>query len=72
MKLLEAYSMKHNYDIVCLSDTYLEYSIQYDDEKLHLNRNKLAIGGVAIYFKDFLETRQLELNNSNECIIIKA
>ena len=40
--LLEAYNMKHKFVIISLSETYLSSSIQYDDERLHLNGCKLA------------------------------
>ena len=64
--------MKHNFDIICLSETYLDSSIQHDHERLHLSGYKLAGGEnpknnkrgvVRIYFKAFLVTRQMELNN---------
>ena len=57
----------------------VDSSIQHDDERLHLNRYKLATAynpnndkgdGVGIYFKEFLATSQMELNNLNECIIL--
>ena len=69
--------MKHNLDIICLSETYLDSSIQHEDERIYLNGYKLARadnhnnnkrGGVCIYFKEFLATRHVELNNLNECI----
>ena len=69
--------MKHNLDIICLSETYLDSSIQHEDERIYLNGYKLARvdnhnnntrGGVGIYFKKFLATRHVELNNLNECI----
>ena len=34
--------MKHNFDIICLSETDLDSSIKHDDEKLHLNGYKVA------------------------------
>ena len=52
--------MKHNFDIICLSKTYLDFSWQYDDERLHLNGCNLArvenpnnnkVGGAGTYFK---------------------
>ena len=36
MTLLQAYNMKHNFDIIYLSDKYQNFSIQHDDER-HLN-----------------------------------
>ena len=65
---LEAYIMKHNFDIICLSETYLEYYIQHDNKKLHLNGCKQATCDVDICCKDISATRQLESNNLNECL----
>ena len=42
LTLLEAYNMKYNFDIICLSETYLDSSIQHDDERLHLSGYNLA------------------------------
>ena len=67
--------------LFCLSEAYLDSSVQHDDERLHLNGYKLAradnpnnnkIGGVGIYFKEFLVTCQMELNNLNECIVFEV
>ena len=65
---------KHNFDIICLSETNLDSSIQHDDERLPLNRYNLARannpnnnrGGAGIYFKQFLAIRRVKLNNLNE------
>ena len=73
-KLVEAYNPKHNFDIICLSETNLDSSIQHDYERLPLNRYNLARannpdnnrGGAGIYFKQFLAIRRVKLNNLNE------
>ena len=81
MTLLEVYNMKHNFDIICVSETYLDSSIQHDDNGLHLNGHKLARadsfknnkrGEVGIYVKEFLVTRQMELNDFSECIVFEV
>ena len=79
--------MKNNFDMICLSEIYLDSSIQHDDEKRQLNRYKLLRanntnnnkrGGAGIYLKEFLATHgsgidtQVELNNLNECIVFKV
>ena len=33
--LLKTYNMKHNFYIICISETYVNSSIQHDDERLH-------------------------------------
>ena len=57
LTLLEAYNMKYNFDIIRLSETYIDFSIQHTTKLVY---------GVGIYFKEFLATRQVELNNLNE------
>ena len=36
MLLLQPYNAVHKYDFFCLSETYLNYSIPYDDENLEI------------------------------------
>ena len=36
MSLLQAYNAGHKYDIVCLSETYQNSSLPYDDENLEI------------------------------------
>ena len=36
LSLLQAYITIHNFDVICLSDTYLGSSILHDDENLHI------------------------------------
>ena len=58
--LLEACNAHHMYDLICLSKTYLDSSVPYDDPKLNnklvradnLSNNKR--GDVGIYFKETL------------------
>ena len=61
--LLKAYITIHKFDIICLSETYLDSSTTSDDDNLaisgynlirsdHPSNNKR--GGVCIYYKNFL------------------
>ena len=63
VSLLEAYNAIHKFDIICLSETFLNSSLQNDDHSLVLNGYKLVRadnpsdlkrGGVCIYFKESL------------------
>ena len=63
MSLLEVYNATHKFDIICLSDTFLNSCLQSDDESLVLNGDKLIRadnpgdikrGGVCIYFRETL------------------
>ena len=60
VSLLEAYNAIHKFDIICLSETFLNSSLQNDDDSLVLNGYKLVRAGnpsdlkrrgVCIYFK---------------------
>ena len=42
LTLLEVYNIKHNFDIICLSETNLDSYIQHDNERLHLNEYNLS------------------------------
>ena len=72
--------MRHNFDI-SFSETYLDSSIQHHNERIHLNGYKLATAdnpnndkrvGVGVYFREFLETHQVELKNLNKCILFEV
>ena len=36
LSLLQAYNSVHNYDIICLSETYLNSSVSCDDDNLEI------------------------------------
>ena len=67
----------HKFDIICLSETYLDSSIPFDDSNLeisgynlirsdHPSNNKR--GGVCICYKNFLPLRVYDINLLDECI----
>ena len=75
--LLKAYIAIHKFDIICLSETYLDSSTTSDDDNLaisgynlirsdHPSNNKR--GGVCIYYKNFLPLRVLGIQYLQECI----
>ena len=75
--LLKAYLSVHKMDIVGLSETFLDSSIQTDDDNLqtmayssvradHPSNNKH--GGVLLYYKNFLPIKLIDVNYLNECI----
>ena len=68
--LLKAYIAIPKFDIICLSETYLDSSTTSDDDDLaisgynlirsdHPSNNKR--GGVCIYYKNFLPLRVLSI-----------
>ena len=77
LSLVQAYDSIHKYDIIWLSETYLNSSILCDDDNLeipgynliradHPSDNKR--GGVCIYYKNILPLRLLNINYLHECI----
>ena len=78
VSLLEAYNVIHKFDIICLSETFLNSFLQNDDESLVLNGYKLVTGdnpsdlkrgGVCIYFKKSLPIKVLKVTNLRECLV---
>ena len=39
--LLQAYILQHNYDIICLSETFLNFSIESNDDRISIDRYNL-------------------------------
>ena len=78
MHLLKAYVTVHKFDLICLSETYLDSSIPFDDNNLeisgynnltrsdHLSNSKR--GCVCIYYKKFLPLRVCDISLLDECI----
>ena len=75
--LLKVYIAIHKFDIICLSETYLDSSTTFDDDNLAISRyNVIRInhrsnnkrGGVCIYYKIFLPLRVLNIQYLQECI----
>ena len=74
---LKAFIAVHKFDIICLSETYLDSSVAPDDDNLdisgyslvrseHPSNNKR--GGVCVYYKKFLPLRVLDIQYLDECI----
>ena len=75
--LFKAYMTVHKFDIICLSETYLDSSTRSDDENLDIARYDIARadhptntkrGGVCIYYKKCVPLRVLNIVFLNECI----
>ena len=74
---LKAFIAVHKFDIICLSETYLDSSIAPDDDNLDISgyslvrsnhpfKNKRS--GVCVYYKNFLPLRVLDIQYLHECI----
>ena len=81
VSLLKAYITAHKMDIICLSETYLDSTIQSDNDNLeipgynlvrsdHPSNNKR--GGVCIYYKASLPLRVIDICFLQECIIFEV
>ena len=75
--LLKAYIAIDRFDIICISETYLDSNTSPDDNNLeisgynlirsdHPSNNKR--GGICIYYKHFLPLRILDVQYLQECI----
>ena len=75
--LLKAYIAVHKFDIICISETYLDFSTPSDDSNLEISGYTLVRsdrpsnnkrGGVCIYYKSFLPLRILNVQYLQESI----
>ena len=75
---LQAFNSIHNFDLICISETFLDSSFSSDDPSLSLKgydicrsdhpTNKKR-GGVCIYYKKSLAFNLLTLGNLTECLV---
>ena len=78
--LVKAYITIYNYDIICLSETYLDSSIPSDDNNLEIpgyglieadypsNRKRR---GVCVYYRNLLPLKILDVFYLQECIVFE-
>ena len=80
LSLLSSYNSIYNYDLICLTETFLDSSFLPDDPRLSLegynlirsnHPNDVKRGGVCVYVKNYLAIRVCNISNLNECIIIE-
>ena len=74
---LKAFIAVHKFDIICLSETYLDSSVAPDDDNLEISGYSLVRsdhpsnnkpGGVCVYYKIFLPLRVFDIQYLHECI----
>ena len=79
MSLLQAHNSIHKFDIICLSETYLDNSCHSGDDQLALpgynlievdNPNNIKRGGVCICYWETLPVKVINMNILNECFIV--
>ena len=79
LPLIEAYNVCHNYDIICLSETFLNSDYSKDDERLQLpgyvmeksdHPSNDKRGGVCLYYKENLPiVKRDDLAYLTECLV---
>ena len=81
LSLLKAYNVELKFDMICLSETFLDCSIPSNYERLNMKGHKLIRadnpshskkGGVGIYYKEFLAAGSVKVKNLNECLIFEV
>ena len=82
MPLIEAFIKTHNFDIICLSETFLDSSIDISDTRININGYSLLRadhpsntkrGGVCMYYKNYLPViRRTDLSDLQECIVAEV
>ena len=75
--LLKAYISVQKFDIICLSETYLDSLVPLDDDNLVISGYNLIRsdhpsntkrGGVYLYYKNYLPLRVLNISYLKECL----
>ena len=75
--LLKAYISVHKFDIICLSETYLDSTVPLDDDNLVISGYNLIRsdhpsntkrGGVCLYYKNYLPLRVLNISYLKKCL----
>ena len=72
LSLLEAYNVQHKFDMICLSETFLDSSIPTNDEKLNMKGYKLIRVDNPSDSEKFLGVRPVEVKNLNERVIFEV
>ena len=76
LSLLSAYNTLHKYDVICISEIYLDKLA--DNDALSIDGYNIIRtdhphnqkgGGVRIYFKENLKLKQIITSNFSECIL---
>ena len=74
------YNFIHKYDIICLSETYLDSSTVLGDDSLEILGYNLVRcdhftntkrGGVCVYYKSYLPLKFLDIKHLQECLNIQ-
>ena len=78
--LLNSYNSLHKFDIICLSETYLDSNTPLDDDNLEISgctlvpsdhQSNTKGGGVCLYYKNNLPLRVVNIYYLNECLTLE-
>ena len=81
VNLLQAYNAIHDFDMICMSQSYLDLSVSFDNDNLYVKDYKLVradhpgnvkSGGVWVYFKESLPVSCLPNPYLKECLIFEV
>ena len=62
--LIEAFITTHNFDIICLSETFLDFTVSQHDEGIMINGYSLCLN-----FKEHLPLIRRSLRILQECLV---
>ena len=81
ISLLQAYVTQYNCDIICISETFLNSSIQNDDDRIKIDGYNLIRsdhpsdskkGGVCIYYKEHIShIKRDDICTLGNCLVTK-
>ena len=79
--LLEAFNTINKFDIICVSESYLDSAFSSDNEELNIkgykfvradNPNKIKRAGICAYFRESLPVRVVPNHHLSECLILEV
>ena len=80
VSLLKSFIALHNYDFICLSETFLSPSVSSTLDSLNIDGYNIVRsdhpsgskrGGVCYYFKESLPIRILKITPMTECLVLE-
>ena len=79
--LLETYNAVHKYDILCITEAYLDFSVPFDATTLPLtgynlvrsdHPNNIKRGGACLYHKENLSLRSINAPFFFQCVLCEV
>ena len=80
VNLLQAFNAIHDFDMICLPESYLDSFVSYDNDNLHIRDYKLVRAdrpgniktGVCVYFEESLSVHCLPNPYLKECLVFEV